>query len=143
MTERRGASHGTPWKEAVQEVPPAWLEAEAKRSPSPHTLLSAWRGDRGVPAHVMLKLLQRRLGESPADLTRSPFLAPPLQRAHDRLNELWARTGGRGERHPIWRLVVDFLRIASGRATQGWTGREREARRIHQGPSGDKTQCDS
>jgi len=125
MTARRAASHGTPWDEAVREVPSAWLEAEAKHSPSPYTLLAAWRGDRGVPAHVMLKLLRRRLADSGADLTRSPFPPPRLQRAHDILAELWARTGGSDERHPIWQLVELFLRVASDRGNQGGTPYER------------------
>lgn len=42
-------------------------------------------GDRGVPAHIMLKLLRRSLGDYPADPTRSRFLAPRLQRPHDML----------------------------------------------------------
>jgi len=143
MTARRASSHGTPWDEAVREVPSAWLETEAKHSPSPYTLLAAWRGDRGVPAYVMLKLLRRRLADSRADLTRSPFPAPPLQRAHDILAKLWARTGGRNERHPIWQLVELFLQVASDRGNEGGTQCERDERGLDQGPPGDKTQCDS
>ncbi len=142
MTARRARSHGIPWDEAVREVSSARLEAEAKRSPSPYSLLAAWRGERGVPSHVMLKLLRRRLGESHADLTRSPFLAAPLQRAHDMLAKLWVRTGGRGTRHPVWWLVEAFLQVATAYPNRGRTQRERDERGPDQGPSGDKTQCD-
>jgi hypothetical protein len=61
----------------------------------------------------MLRLLRRRFGDGAAGLTQSPFSAPRLQRAHDMLADLWARTGGAGERHPTWRLVEGFLRLAS------------------------------
>ena len=125
MTERRAASHSTPWAEAVREVSSAWLEEEAGRSRAPRTLLAAWR-DRGVPAHVMLKLLRRRLGDVAADLTQSPFLTPRLQQAHDMLAELWARTGGAGERHPTWRQVESFLRLASAHLDRA---REKSAQR--------------
>jgi hypothetical protein len=58
VSKRRGTAPGyasrTPWLEAIREVPSAWLEDEAKHSPSPHSLLAAWKGERGVPAHVML-----------------------------------------------------------------------------------------
>ncbi len=141
MTRRGAASHGTPWEEAVREVSAARLEEEARRSTSPYTLLAAWRGDRGVPAYVMLKLLRRRLADSRADLTRSPFPAPPLQRAHDILAELWAWTG-RNERHPIWQLVELFLRVTSERGNQGGTQCERDERGLDQRPPGDKTQVD-
>lgn len=56
---------------------------------------------------------------------RSLFLTPRLQRAHDMLAELWARTGGTGERLPTWRLVEGFLRLASSQMDQDRKKRER------------------
>jgi len=31
------------------------------------------------------------------------------------LSEIWARTGGAGEKHPVWRLVEGLLRMALDR----------------------------
>ena len=51
----------TPWTDAIREVPEAWLEDRAKQSPSPASLLGAWKGRGGVPAYVMLEMLRRRI----------------------------------------------------------------------------------
>jgi hypothetical protein len=79
VSKRRGTEPGyarrTPWLEAIREVPSAWLEDEAKHSSSPHSLLAAWKGDRGVPAHVMLTLLRRRLREHNPELMQT--IRPP------------------------------------------------------------------
>jgi hypothetical protein len=120
MTNRSVKSHGyanrTPWSEAAREVPPAWLEDEAKNSPSPYSLLASWKGGRGgVPSHVMIKLLRRRLSECQPDLMKTAMPAARLQRAQDTLKEIWARAGEAGEKHPIWRLVEGVLRMALDR----------------------------
>jgi len=62
--------------------------------------------------------LRRRLGDHPAELMRSPFLTPRLQRVHDMLAALWARTGSTGGRHPTWRRS----RVSSGWHRTSWTG---------------------
>jgi hypothetical protein len=108
-----GYANRTPWSEAIREVPSAWLEDEARNSPSPYSLLVSWKGARrGVPSHVMIKLLRRRLREfQPA--VRSTALAPArLQRAQEMLKGIWAQVGGSGEKHPVWRLVEGVLRMA-------------------------------
>jgi hypothetical protein len=120
MTNPRVKSHGyanrTPWSEASREVPAAWLEDEAKNSPSPYSLLASWKGSRGgVPAHVMIKMLRRRLNECQPDLMRTVIPPARLQRAQDMLSEIWARTGEAGEKHPVWRLVEGLLRMALDR----------------------------
>jgi hypothetical protein len=73
-----GYARRTPWLEAIREVPSTWLEDEAKHSPSPHFLLAAWKGERGVPAHVMLTLLRRRLREHNPELMKTTFPAARL-----------------------------------------------------------------
>lgn len=118
MSKRSARSHGyanrTPWQDATREVPATWLEEEARSSPSPYSLLASWKGERGgVPSHVMIKLLRRRLVEQYPELMKT---APPpagLQIAQDRLKQIWARAGDVGERHPLWRLVESVLRVAS------------------------------
>ena len=116
MSTRRVKSHGyanrTPWHEATREVPSAWLENEARSSPSPYSLLASWKGDRGVPSHVMIKLLRRRLREHYPELMKTALPPARLQRAHDMLEEIWARAGGVGGEHPTWRLVEGLLRLA-------------------------------
>jgi hypothetical protein len=116
VSKRTGNAHGhasrTPWQEATREVPSAWLEDEARRSPSPHSLLASWKGARGVPSHVMLQLLRRVLREHYPELMKAPLPAARLQRAHDMLGEVWARAGTAGEKHPTWRLVEGLLRLA-------------------------------
>jgi hypothetical protein len=86
VSKRRGTEPGyarrTPWLEAIREVASAWLEDEAKHSPSPHSRLAAWKGDRGMPAHVMLTLL-RRLREHNPELMQTTFPAARVQRAQD------------------------------------------------------------
>ena len=119
MSERTVKSHGyksrTPWAEAIREVPSAWLEDEAKNSPSPYSLLASWKGQRGgVPAHVMIKLIRRRLREHSPELVQTALPPASLQRAQDMLKEIWARTGGSGDRQRIWRLVEGLLRMVSG-----------------------------
>lgn len=118
MSKQRLKLHGyanrTPWQEATREVPSAWLEDEARASPSPYSLLASWKGPRGgVPSHVMLKLLRRRLGEHYPKLKKTTFPAPGLQRAQDLLKQIWVRVGRAGERHPSWRLVEGLLRVVS------------------------------
>jgi hypothetical protein len=114
----QGFANRTPWAEAIREVPSAWLEDETRKSPSPYSLLSSWKGGRGgVPAHVMIKLLRRRLRENhPALMNAAP---PParLQRAQDMLEELWARAGEANEtnRGRVWRLVEGALRLTLNR----------------------------
>lgn len=111
-----GYANRTPWSEATREVPSAWLEDEAKNSPSPYSLLASWKGNRGgVPSHVMIKLLRRRLSEYQPDLLKTPMPAARLQRAQDMLKEIWARAGGAGEKHTVWRLVEGVLRMALDR----------------------------
>ncbi len=70
-----------------------------------------------MPAHVMIKLLRRRLRENhPALMNAAP---PParLQRAQDMLEELWARAGEANEtnRGRVWRLVEGVLRLTLDR----------------------------
>jgi hypothetical protein len=65
----------------------------------------------------MIKLLRRRLRElQPNPMTT---VLPParLQRAQDMLAEIWARTDGASEKHPVWRLVEGLLRMALDRVT--------------------------
>jgi hypothetical protein len=114
----QGFANRTPWAEAIREVPSAWLEDETKKSSSPHSLLSSWKGGRGgVPAHVMITLLRRRLRENrpgPMNVALSPAR---LQGAQDMLEELWARAGGANEtnRGRVWSLVEGVLRLALDR----------------------------
>ena len=120
MTKTIVKSHGyanrTPWSEASREVPATWLEDEARSSPSPYSLLASWKGRRGgVPSHVMIKLLRRRLRECQPDLMDTVIPPARLQRAQDMLTEIWTRTGGTGERHPVWRLIEGLLRMALDR----------------------------
>ncbi|HKW90276.1 MAG TPA: hypothetical protein VJX92_00165 [Methylomirabilota bacterium] len=120
MTKRRSSSGGyanrTPWDEATREVPAAWLEDEARHSSSPYSLLASWKGNRGgVPSHVMIKLLRRRLQEYPPDMTTITPQPARLQRAQDMLKEIWARSGAASEKHPVWRLVEGMLRLALDR----------------------------
>lgn len=125
-----GFANRTPWQEAIREVPPAWLEAEADKSPSPRTLLASWKGDgRGVPSHVMLKLLRRRLGERRPEARAMPLPAK-LHQAQDMLAEIWAGTSGAGARDSSWRLVEDFLRTVCERVSTVQTG---QRRRHHDG----------
>ena len=115
-TNSRGYANRTPWDEATREVPSAWLEDEARSSSSPYSLLASWKGNRGgVPAHVMIKLLRRRLQEYPSDGTAVTLQPASLQRAQDLLKEIWARTGVAREKHPVWRLVEGMLRMARDR----------------------------
>lgn len=121
MIDTSVKSHGyanrTPWSEASREVPAAWLEDEARNSTSPYSLLASWKGSRGgVPSHVMLKMLRRRLREYRPDLLNAPIPPARLQRAQDMLTEIWVRTDGAGEKqHPVWRLVEGLLRMALDR----------------------------
>ncbi|HJR05180.1 MAG TPA: hypothetical protein VKA83_26285 [Methylomirabilota bacterium] len=126
MTNSRVKVHGyanrTPWSEASREVPAVWLEDEARNSPSPYSLLASWKGARGgVPSHVMIKMLRRRLRECQPGLPKTASPPPRLQRAQDMLAEIWARVGGAREKHPIWRLVEGLLRISLDRVTIGRT----------------------
>jgi len=108
----------TPWSEAIREVPSAWLEDETKKSPSPYSLLASWKGGRGgVPAHVMIKLLRRRLRETRPDLMNASLPAARLQRAQDMLSEISTRAGGASEkdRERVWRVVEGVLRLALDR----------------------------
>lgn len=117
MTVHHRYANRTPWPEASREVPASWLEDEARCSTSPYSLLASWKGGRGgVPSHVMLKMLRRRLREYEPDAARAT--APParLQRAQDMLAEIWARSGQAGEKHPSWRLVEGLLRMVLDRA---------------------------
>lgn len=109
----------TPWQEAIREVPSTGLEDEARRSPSLHSLLATWTGDRGVPSHVMLKLLRRRLGAHDPEVMKAPLPAAQLQRAEDMLGEIWARVSGTGAQHPTWRLVEALLRMARDQMEPG------------------------
>ena len=75
--------------------------------------LPGWKGDRGVPSHVMAKLLRRLLREH--DLALPSTTAPAaLRRASDALYEIWARAGHAADarRHPTWQLVEAVLRLA-------------------------------
>lgn len=88
MSERTVKSHGyksrTPWLEAIREVPSAWLEDEAKNSSSPYSLLASWKGHRGgVPSHVMIKLIRRRLREYSPEIMQTALPPASLQRAQD------------------------------------------------------------
>ena len=116
MSKRPVNAHGyasrTLWEEATREVPSAWLEDEARSSSSPHSLLASWKGPRGVPSHVMIKLLRRRLREHYPESMEIPLPAARLQRARDMLEEIWARTGKGAGKHPTWRLVEGLLRWA-------------------------------
>ena len=115
-TKSRGYANRTPWDEATREVPAAWLEDEARSSSSPYSLLASWKGNRGgVPSHVMIKLLRRRLQEYPSDGTGLTPQPASLQRAQELVKEIWARTGAAGEKHPVWRLVEGMLRMARDR----------------------------
>ena len=117
MSKRTVNAHGhatrTPWEEATREVPSAWLEDEARNSPSPYSLLASWKGARGVPSHVMIKLLRRRLREHYPELMKTPLPAARLQKAQDMLKDIWARAGG--GKHVTWRLVEGLLRLARDR----------------------------
>jgi hypothetical protein len=105
--------HRTPWPDAIREVPAAWLEDQARRSPSPSSLLSSWKGGRGgVPAHVMLEMLRRRIRDRYPALLRSVPPAAELHRAEDILKNLWAATGRAGRSNPTWRAVMGVLVLA-------------------------------
>jgi hypothetical protein len=120
MTTPRVNSHRyanrTPWSEASREVPASWLEDEARNSTSPYSLLASWKGSRGgVPSHVMIKMLRRRIRELGPGAEQPSAHPARLQRAQDMVAEIWARTGVARERHPVWRLVEGLLRMALGR----------------------------
>jgi hypothetical protein len=116
MIKSHGHANRTPWSEAVREVPAAWLEDEARNSPSPYSLLASWKGIRGgVPSHVMLKLLRRRLREFQPELMSTTMPPARLQRAQDTLKEIWVQVAGAGGTHPVWRLVEGVLRLALDR----------------------------
>jgi hypothetical protein len=111
----RGAAHKhrTPWPDAILEVPAAWLEDKSRRSPSASSLLSSWKGGRGgVPAHVMLEMLRRRIHDRYPALLRSTPPAAELNRAQDMITSLWAATGRAGKGHPTWRAVMGVLVLA-------------------------------
>jgi hypothetical protein len=130
VSNRTGTAHGyarpIPWQEAIREVPSTWLEDEARRSPSPHSLLATWKGDRGVPSHVMLKLLRRRLREHHSEMMKAPLPPARLQRTQDMLGEIWARVSGTGAKHPTWRLVEALLRMARDHLEPGRARPDRE-----------------
>jgi hypothetical protein len=130
VSKRRGTKPGyarrTPWLEAIREVPATWLEDEAKHSPSPHSLLAAWKGDRGVSAHVMLTLLRRRLREHNPELMQTTLPAARLQRAQHMLKEIWGRAGIAGAKHPTWRLVEALLRLVRDHLEPAQARPERE-----------------
>jgi hypothetical protein len=130
-TQKAGLRYAnrTPWSEASREVPAAWLEDEARNSTSPYSLLASWKGSRGgVPSHVMIKMLRRRLREYAPDAVRAA--APParLQRAQDMLAEIWERAGAAGERHPVWRLVEGLLKMALDRSATVPAANDRSSR---------------
>ena len=105
--------HRTPWPDAILEVPAAWLEDKSRRSPSAASLLSSWKGGRGgVPAHVMLEMLRRRIHDRYPALLRSAPPAAELNRAQDIVKNLWAATGRAGKNHPTWRAVMAVLALA-------------------------------
>jgi hypothetical protein len=111
-----GYANRTPWPEASREVPVVWLEDEAKNSSSPYSLLASWKGSRGgVPSHVMIKMLRRRLSECQPGLMNAAIPPARLQRAQGLLTDIWARTGEAGEKHPVWRLVEGLLGMALDR----------------------------
>lgn len=117
-----GYANRTPWPDAIREVPAAWLEDEARRSPSPASLLAAWKNRRGgVPAHVMLAMLRRRVRQQYPELIHTIPVAAALHRAQEMLKEIWTMAGDAGERHPTWQLVegvsqMAWERLAAGRA---------------------------
>jgi hypothetical protein len=116
MTAHHRYANRTPWPDASREVPASWLEDEARCSTSPYSLLASWKGSRGgVPSHVMLKMLRRRLREYEPDAPRTITSPARLQRAQDMLAEIWVRSGPVGEKHPSWRLVEGLLRMALDR----------------------------
>jgi len=109
----RGYANRTPWRDAIREVPAAWLEDEACRSSSPSSLLAAWKRDRGgVPAHIMLDMLRRRIRDQYPELIGTAPPAAGLHRAQDMLTEIWAGTGATGKRNPTWQLVEGVVRMA-------------------------------
>jgi len=82
----------------------------------------------------MIKMLRRRLRECQPDLKDTVIPPARLQRAQAMLTEIWARTGGAGEKRPVWRLIEGLLRMAldpvetvripprtSRRAATGWS----------------------
>jgi len=111
VRSRRWANR-TPWHDATREVSGAWLEEEARNSPSPHSLLATWK-ERGVPPHVMIKLLRRRLAEIHPELMKAALPPIRFQRAQDLLRRIWTLSGGTGATHPVWHLVEAVLQTAS------------------------------
>jgi hypothetical protein len=112
--QRNGAhKHRTPWPDAILEVPAAWLEDKSRRSPSAASLLSSWKGGRGgVPAHVMLEMLRRRIHDRYPALLRAAPPAAELNRAQDIVKNLWVATGHAGKSDPTWRVVMGVLALA-------------------------------
>jgi hypothetical protein len=111
--DRAAHKHRTPWPDAILEVPAAWLEDKSRRSPSAASLLSSWKGGRGgVPAHVMLEMLRRRIHDRYPALLRSAPPAAELNRAQDIVKSVWAATGRAGKGHPTWRAVMGVLALA-------------------------------
>lgn len=112
-SSRAAHKHRTPWPDAILEVPAAWLEDKSRRSPSASSLLSSWKGGRGgVPAHVMLEMLRRRIHDRYPALLRSAPPAADLNRAQDIVKSLWAATGRAGKSDPTWRTVMGVLLLA-------------------------------
>lgn len=104
--------HRTPWPDAILEVPAAWLEDKSKRSPSAACCCLPGRAGEGVPAHVMLEMLRRRIHDRYPALLRSAPPAAELNRAQDIVKSLWAATGRAGKGHPTWRAVMGVLALA-------------------------------
>jgi hypothetical protein len=151
MTKRKrrtiGHANRTPWPDAIREVPAAWLEDEAQKSPSPSSLLSSWKGGRGgVPAHIMLEMLRRRIRDRYHELQRAVPPAAELHRAQDILRNIWAVAGPAGRSNPTWRLVVGVLRMAwqqmadrAGHAREHQAGHQESAVRMDRLHSDDQS----
>ncbi len=120
-----GDANRTPWPDAIREVPAAGLEEAARRSPSPASLLAAWKNrGGGVPAHVMLAMLRRRVREQYPELIHTIPVAAALHRAQELLTEIWTRAGDAGERHPTWQLVEGVIQMAGERLAAGRADRD-------------------
>ena len=123
-----GYANRTPWPDAIREVPAAWLEDAARRSPSPTSLLSAWKAPSGgVPAHVMLAMLRRRVREQYPELVHTIPVAAALHRAQEMLREIWTMAGDAAERHPTWQLVEGVMQMAGERLAASRADRDTQA----------------
>lgn len=105
-----GRNTSVPWDEAVKMV-----GEEQLKEGRAHSLIGLWRR-RGVPARVMLEMVQAKVNDQRLEVVSiqeaarvvQDFLAVPgdAVEALGMVRKLWKRTGGKG---PHWEALRSFL----------------------------------